>query len=52
MYSLRDLGDVGRASFLFLFFRPVIPDLKRLGLLYLLVGLVFAWIAGMGRHAG
>lgn len=34
----------------FLFFKPVTPDLKRLGPLYLAIGLIFTWLAGVGRH--
>ena len=50
MYSFRDLGEVLRTTGLLLIFRPVVPDLKRLGPLYLLVGLLSAWLAGIGRH--
>lgn len=34
----------------FLLFRRIKPDLKRLGNHYLVLGLVTAWLAGMGRY--
>jgi hypothetical protein len=50
MYSVRDLGEVLTTTGRILTFQSVAPDLKRLGPLYLVVGLVFAWLAGIGRH--
>lgn len=50
MYSLRDLREVLTTIGRLLVFRPAIPDLKRLGPLYLGTGLVLAGIAGVGRH--
>jgi len=48
--TLRDFGEVLGTIARFLVFLPARPDLKRLAPLYIAVGLVFAWLAGMGRH--
>lgn len=46
----RDLREVLTTELRFLSLRPVQPDLDRLGRLYLAMGLVAAWLAGMGRY--
>ena len=50
MDSGRDIGEVLRTTGRILTFRRVAPDLKRLGSLYLTVGLGFTWLAGIGRY--
>ena len=45
-----DLREVVRTEARLLTFRPVKPDLARLGKLYLGFGLVSAWLAGIGRY--
>lgn len=50
MYSARDVAEVLRGTAQFLSFKAVVPDLKRLGPLYLAVGLIFAWLVGIGRY--
>src|SRR5262245_972347 len=50
MYTSRDVLEVVRTTGQLLAFQRVIPDLKRLGPLYLAMGLLFAWIAGIGRY--
>jgi|APMI01.1.fsa_nt_gi hypothetical protein len=45
-----DLREVLATTGRVLTFRPAIPDLQRLGPLYLAVGLALAGIAGIGRH--
>lgn len=47
---LVDLREVIATTFRVLFFRPTIPDLRRLGGLYLGFGLVCTWLAGVGRY--
>jgi hypothetical protein len=50
MYTVQDAYEVLRTSGRMLVFRPATPDLKRHGPLYLAIGIVFAWLAGVGRH--
>jgi hypothetical protein len=50
MYSLRDLGEVLRTTGKLLVFEKAVVDRARLGPLYIAVGLVFTWLAGIGRH--
>ncbi len=50
MPSSKDIAEVLRTTRDFLFFQPAAPDLKRLGPLYLAIGLIFTWAAGIGRH--
>jgi hypothetical protein len=50
MGVLRNLGEILGTTARFLCFRPVVPDLKRLRFGYIAAGLVFAWLAGVGRH--
>jgi hypothetical protein len=50
MGVLRNLGEILATAASFLCFRPVVPDLKRLRFGYIATGLVFAWLAGVGRH--
>jgi hypothetical protein len=50
MPSSKDIAEVLRTTRDFLFFQPAAPDLKRLGPLYLVIGLIFTWAAGIGRH--
>lgn len=45
-----DLAEVVTTTFRVLFFRPAIPDLNRLGGLYLAFGLFCTWLAGIGRY--
>lgn len=47
---LTDLREVITTTFRVLLFRPAIPDLRRLGGLYLGFGLVCTWLAGIGRY--
>jgi hypothetical protein len=50
MYSRKDFREVVGTAVAFLFFKPVAPDVKRLGPLYLAIGLLFTWLAGVGRN--
>jgi hypothetical protein len=50
MYSVRDVGEVLSTTSRILTFRRAVPDLERLGPLYLGAGLLFACLAGIGRH--
>ncbi|WP_299394511.1 hypothetical protein [Pelagibius sp.] len=50
MYKLSDVGEVLLTTGRLLAFRPAVPDLKRLGPLYVAMGLAFAWLAGIGRY--
>jgi hypothetical protein len=50
MYSVRDIGEVLSTIGRILTFQRAVPDLKRLGPLYLGAGLLFACLAGIGRH--
>lgn len=50
MYNKRDVGEVLRTTARLLAFRRAIPDLNRLGPLYLGLGLACAWLAGVGRY--
>jgi hypothetical protein len=50
MYTWRDVMEVVRTTGRLLAFQRAVPDLKRLGPLYLAMGLLFAWIAGIGRY--
>jgi hypothetical protein len=50
MYSLRDIGDVIATAGRLLAFRNAVVDEKRRGPLYVLIGLVLACLAGIGRH--
>jgi hypothetical protein len=50
MPSSKDITEVLRTTRDFLFFQPAAPDLKRLSPLYLVIGLIFTWAAGIGRH--
>lgn len=45
-----DLAEVVTTTFRVLFFRPAVPDLRRLGGLYLAFGLFCTWLAGIGRY--
>ena len=50
MYSVRDVVEVLQTIGKLLVFRPVKPDFARHGNLYLLFGIVFSWLAGIGRR--
>ncbi|NWH07624.1 MAG: hypothetical protein HXY22_03075 [Alphaproteobacteria bacterium] len=50
MALLRDIAHVLRTTWLILTFRPVRPKLTRLWPHYLAMGLLFTWLAGIGRH--
>lgn len=50
MYSGGDILEVLSTTGAFLFFKRGAPDVKRLGPLYLAVGLLFTWLAGVGRN--
>jgi hypothetical protein len=50
MAILRDVREVVDTTVRLLLFRRVRPDLERLGPLYLGMGLLFAWVAGVGRY--
>jgi len=45
-----DLREVFVTEAKFLAFRPVRPDMKRLGWHFLALGLVSSWLAGLGRY--
>lgn len=47
---LRDLGEVVVTTLRVLAFHRVVPDLRRLGGLYLAFGLFCTWLAGVGRY--
>ncbi len=46
----RDLGEVVVTTARLLAFQRVVPDLRRLGGLYLAFGLFCTWLAGVGRY--
>lgn len=50
MYKARDVAEVLQTTGRLLVFRSAVPDLKRLGPLYLGLGLAFAWLVGIGRY--
>jgi hypothetical protein len=50
MYSRKDFSEVVGTAVAFLVFKPAAPDIKRLGPLYLAAGLLFTWMAGIGRN--
>lgn len=50
MYTVRDVREVLRTTGQILLFQHVKPDLSRLGPLYLLLGILSAWLAGIGRY--
>jgi hypothetical protein len=50
MPLLADLSEVLKTEARLLAFRPVRPDMARLGHLYLGLGLASAWLAGIGRY--
>ncbi len=50
MYSSIDILEVLQTTRALLFFKPVVPDIKRLGPLYLAFGLIFTLLAGVGRN--
>lgn len=50
MFTARDVSEVLSTAWRLLTFRAVRPDMARLGTLYLGMGLLFAWIAGVGRY--
>ena len=50
MYRLADVGEVLVTTGRLLAFQRVVPDMKRLGPLYVAMGLAFAWLAGVGRY--
>ena len=50
MISLSALGKTLTTELRFLAFQPVKPDLKEYGNYYLGLGLVMAWLAGIGRY--
>lgn len=52
MYCRRDLVEVVTTTARFLAFRSATPDLKRLGPLYLALGLAVVWLVGIVRHIG
>ncbi len=47
---MNNLIELLKTEIKFLAFFNVKPDLKRLGTLYLVFGIFFSWIAGMGRY--
>ncbi len=47
---LRDLREVVLTNLCVLAFREAVPDLRRLGGLYLAFGLFCTWLAGVGRY--
>lgn len=49
MYRLTDVAEVLRTAGRLLVFQPVAPDLRRIGPFYLVIGLLLAWLAGIGR---
>lgn len=42
--------EVISTEFKFLFFRPISPDFKNDGNYYLALGIITAWLAGIGRY--
>ncbi|HMB48163.1 MAG TPA: hypothetical protein VKN63_07800 [Afifellaceae bacterium] len=50
MYTLNDVREVLTTTGRLLTFQDAVPDVKRLGPLYFGIGLIYAWIAGIGRY--
>ncbi|WP_282608280.1 hypothetical protein [Pelagibius sp. Alg239-R121] len=48
--TLHDVGEVAATTGRILTFRPAVPDIRRLGWLYLSFGLLSAWLVGIGRY--
>jgi hypothetical protein len=50
MYCSADVLEVLKTTGRLLIFKPGVPDLRRLGPLYLAIGLIFVCLAGIARH--
>ena len=50
LYTTSDVREVLRTTGQLLLFQQVKPDLSRLAPLYLLLGILSAWLAGIGRY--
>ncbi len=50
MYTRKDLLEVINTQIALVLFKPVVPDLKRLGDLYLAFGVAITWLVGIGRY--